>query len=148
QKSVTVHTDIAEGLPSFSGDPVRLRQVLFNLADNALKFTPEQGEMFLRAREREVLPDASGQGMVLMALPERVLELEVADTGIGIPAEDLERVFDAFFQVDSSSTREHGGAGLGLSIVRRLVDAHGGSVRVESTLGEGTSFFVTLPLDG
>ena len=73
------------------------------------------------------------------------LELRVADTGIGIPASERERVFDAFYQVDSSSTREQGGTGLGLSIVRRLVDAHDGTVAVEANAPQGSVFVVTIP---
>ncbi len=80
-----------------------------------------------------------------MATPRAAVEFAIADTGVGIPQDELERIFDAFYQVDGSSTREHGGAGLGLSIVKRLVEAHGGEIRVESLVGEGTTFFVIIP---
>ena len=146
KKNVSVEVDVPADLPKLCGDPVRIRQVLFNLAENAVKFTPENGAVYLRARATELEGgDEDGFGAVLMATPRKAIELEVRDTGIGIAPPEQERVFDAFYQVDGSSTREHGGAGLGLSIAKRLVDAHGGSIRVESTPGTGTAFYVTLP---
>lgn len=146
KKSVSVHVDVPKDLPRLSGDPVRMRQVLFNLAENAVKFTPEGGSVHLSARATELEGgDVDGFGAVLMATPRQAIELSVRDTGIGIPASEIHRVFDAFYQVDGSSTREHGGAGLGLSIVKRLVDAHGGEITVSSTPGKGTTFLVVLP---
>jgi signal transduction histidine kinase len=82
---------------------------------------------------------------VLLPKKRPALELGVTDTGIGIPEAERERVFDAFYQVDSSSTREQGGTGLGLSIVRRLVEAHDGAVRIEDNAPQGTRFVVLLP---
>ena len=146
KKGVSVHVDVPADLPRLFGDPVRMRQVLFNLAENAVKFTPAGGSVHLSARATELEgADADGFGAVLMATPRRAIELSVRDTGIGIPASEVHRVFDAFYQVDGSSTREHGGAGLGLSIVKRLVDAHGGEITVSSTPGKGTTFLVMLP---
>jgi len=146
KKGVRVEVDVEAGLPDLSGDPVRIRQVLFNLADNAVKFTPEAGTVHLRARSAELEGAGDdGLGMVLMAAPRRAIEFAVQDTGIGIAKEEHAKVFDAFYQVDGSSTRAHGGAGLGLSIVKRLVSAHEGVVRVESDVGAGTTFFVTVP---
>jgi len=75
-----------------------------------------------------------------------MVEVRVADTGIGIPADERAKVFEAFYQVDSSSTREYGGTGLGLAIVKRLVDAHGGKVRIEENQPSGTVFVVALPI--
>ena len=149
KKSVSVHVEVPADLPQLSGDPVRIRQVLFNLAENAVKFTPEGGSVHLSARATELeADDDDGFGAVLMATPRRAIELSVRDTGIGIPDAELHRVFDAFYQVDGSSTREHGGAGLGLSIAKRLVDAHGGEITVESEPGRGTTFLVVLPEAG
>ena len=76
-----------------------------------------------------------------------IVRLTIADTGVGIPADKLERVFDRFYQVDGSATRRFGGAGLGLAIVRRIIEAHGGQIWVESDLGQGSSFKFTLPTE-
>ncbi len=134
--------------PKFNADPVRLRQILLNIAGNALKFTPEGGVVRLHARRVEMAPrDADDQelGMAVMMTPEDGVEFSVQDNGIGIAEEALGRIFDAFYQVDGSSTREYGGIGLGLTIAKRLVDAHGGTIQVQSEVGQGTVFSVTLP---
>ena len=147
KRDVRVVVDCPPGTPKLRADPVRIRQVVLNLADNAMKFSPAGGEVRLRARVVEVAPSdgEGGIGMVLLSLPRRALEIAVSDTGIGIAPEEQQKIFDPFYQVDGSSTRQHGGAGLGLSIVKRLVDAHEGTVRVESAPDRGTTFFVTLP---
>jgi signal transduction histidine kinase len=151
KKGVQLEQQIAPQLPRVTGDPARLRQVLQNLTDNALKFTPSGGRITLAVAEVDV-ENENGKsafdddaGLVLMMAPLRFVQFSVRDTGIGIAKAEQERVFDAFYQVDSSATREHGGTGLGLSIVRRLVEAHNGTVALESTPGEGTTFFVRLP---
>ncbi len=84
-------------------------------------------------------------GMALMAPLRNELEIRVLDTGIGIPERERAKVFDAFYQVDSSSTREYGGTGLGLSIVKRLVEAYGGKVRIDANQPQGTQFIVRIP---
>jgi len=84
-------------------------------------------------------------GLALMAPTRSRIEVQVVDTGIGIPAREKPKVFDAFYQVDSSSTREYGGTGLGLSIVKRLVEAHSGDIRIEDNSPKGTVFVVSLP---
>jgi signal transduction histidine kinase/CheY-like chemotaxis protein len=112
------------------GDPLRLQQILFNLLGNALKFT-EAGSVRLSLERAGDL-----------------LCIKVADTGIGLTEEQRERLFQPFVQADSTTTRRFGGTGLGLSIVRRLAEAMGGSVAVESAIGVGSSFSVTLALDG
>jgi two-component system sensor histidine kinase BarA len=118
-------------LPRFQGDRDKVRQCLVNLCSNAVKFTPAGGTVTV-----------SGE-----ALPGRRLALRVADNGIGIPEEHLARVFDVFYQVDGSSTREYGGAGLGLAIVRSYVEAHGGEVTVASIPGGGSTFSLLLPIE-
>ena len=145
QKEIQVHVDLGSDLPTIEGDPVRLRQVLSNLAENAIKFTPQGGDIFLSAQATDVDTEGGGLGAVLMAMPRRAVQLCVKDTGVGMPQDELPKIFDAFYQVDGSSTREHGGTGLGLSIVKRLVDAHGGTVEVRSQVGTGTTFEVTIP---
>ena len=133
-----------------SGDAERLRQVFVNLVENAVKFTPKGGTVILRARvceagARDDTDEDDDMGAALLAPVRRVVEVAVSDTGIGIPSGERFKVFDAFYQVDSSSTREYGGTGLGLSIVKRIVDAHGGTVKIESNEPAGTVFVVTLP---
>ncbi|HSO35108.1 MAG TPA: ATP-binding protein [Labilithrix sp.] len=131
-----------------SGDAERLRQVFVNLVENAVKFTPRGGTVTLRARVRDsaaATDDEDDAGAALLAPMRREVEVTVSDTGIGIPTAERAKVFDAFYQVDSSSTREYGGTGLGLSIVKRIVDAHGGSVTIEANQPSGTVFVVRLP---
>ena len=89
--------------------------------------------------------DEPGLGAALMMAPEPAVEFRVRDTGIGIAPDQLDKIFDAFYQVDGSSTREYGGAGLGLAIAKNLVEAHHGLIRVESAPDSGSTFYVTLP---
>lgn len=116
------------------GDPMRLRQVVLNLTNNAVKFT-EKGEVFLRVSLKE--PPNDGQ---------LTLRFQVIDTGIGIPADRLDRLFKSFSQLDASTTRRYGGTGLGLAISKRLVELMGGEISVRSEVGRGTEFFFDLPL--
>jgi len=151
KKGVVVKVEIDAQLPEMNGDPERLRQVFINLADNAVKFTSEKGTVTLRARTlgaQQGNHDDDDAGFALLAPTRGRIEVRVADTGIGIPVGERDRVFDAFYQVDSSSTREYGGTGLGLSIVKRLVDAHGGTISIEDNVPHGAVFVVTLPLGG
>jgi signal transduction histidine kinase len=120
-----------DGLPPVWGDPGRIAQVLENLVTNAVKFTPAGGEIRVR----------------LSRCGEEA-EVAVADRGIGIPAAARARIFERFYQVDTSSTRAYGGMGLGLAIVREILAAHGREIRVESEEGKGTTFRFTLPLAG
>ncbi len=146
KKNVTIDATIEPGLPKLHVDPVRIRQVLFNIAENALKFSPPGGTVKMIARSAESAGGGEdGIGAVLLAVPEKRIEIGIIDSGIGIPKEEQEKIFDAFYQVDGGSTREHGGTGLGLSIVKRIVEAHGGTVRVESEPGRGAAFWVNLP---
>ena len=116
---------------NIKGDNKLLEQVLFNLIDNAIKYTPEEGTITLRTYEKD---DA--------------VCLDVEDTGIGIPADALNRIFERFYRVDRARSREMGGTGLGLSIVRHAMETHGGRLDVESEVGRGTRFTVALPLMG
>ncbi len=146
KKDVRIEVEAEPALAPVRADPVRLRQVLLNLSENAVKFSPKGGRVVLGARRVERSDGSEDpMGLVLLGTPTHDLELSVRDSGPGIPADEHERIFDAFYQVDGSSTREHGGTGLGLSIVKRLVDAHGGRVWVESVVGDGTTFRVTIP---
>lgn len=125
------------------GDADRLRQVFLNLTENAVKFTPSGGHVTLSAADG--FDPREHEGVVLVAPLHRAVEVRVADTGVGIPRGERDRVFAPFYQVDQSSTREQGGTGLGLAIVKRLVDAHHGTIRIEDNEPRGTVFVVTLP---
>ncbi|MEL0081465.1 MAG: PAS domain S-box protein, partial [Gammaproteobacteria bacterium] len=122
----------AELPPRICGDVTRLRQVLINLLGNAMKFT-RHGEIVCRASEEQD-PNT------------HLLRIDVIDSGIGIPAEKLEQIFESFSQADNSTTREYGGTGLGLTISQQLVELMGGTIEVTSTPGEGSTFTIRLPL--
>jgi signal transduction histidine kinase len=142
KKGLSIQVDLANGLPRPELDPEKIRQCLVNLLGNAVKFTPKGGRILVRASRSERMPSASGGRF---DGPENYFELSVQDTGIGISADQKERIFDTFYQVDGSSTREFGGTGLGLSIVRSYVEAHGGEVLVESEVARGSTFTLLLP---
>ena len=127
-KGLALTTDLAGGLPPLNIDAYRISQVLRNLLDNALAHTDEGG-ITVSARQH-------GQQV----------EIAVADTGQGIPPEDLGNIFGRFYRVDKSRARATGGTGLGLTIAKRLIEAHGGDIRVESELGQGSRFTITLPV--
>ena len=131
RKRIRLSIDIEEGLTSVRLDAGRLKQVLYNYLSNAIKFTPPGGSVWMRART-----DGEGQ---------REVQFEVEDTGPGIPPDRLGLLFVEFQQLDASSTRQHGGTGLGLALTRRLVTAQGGRVGVRSAVGEGSAFFAVLP---
>jgi len=127
---VDLITRAAEDLPVMNGDPRAFKQIALNLITNAIKFTERGGS---------VTVSAAVEGSRLM--------LSVTDTGVGIAAEDLARIGDPFFQAGKTYQRKHEGTGLGLSIVKGLVALHSGEMNVQSSVGEGTTVTVTLPLD-
>ena len=126
---VDLITRAAEDLPVMNGDPRAFKQIALNLVANAIKFTERGGS---------VTVSASVEGSRLM--------LRVADTGVGIAAEDLKRIGDPFFQAGKTYQRRHEGTGLGLSILKSLVGLHGGEMTVQSKIDEGTTVTVALPL--
>jgi len=125
---IDLYDEIPDELPLVLGDRQRLGQVFDNLLQNALKFS-----------------NAGGRITVRMYQEGPFIRSEVEDTGIGIAADQLSRIFDRFYQVDGTTTRRVGGAGLGLAIVKQIVEAHGGQVGVESELGRGSLFYFTIP---
>jgi signal transduction histidine kinase len=130
EKGVVLETDVPDGLPPVRADEDRIGQVLLNLVGNALQYTPAGGRVCLRARH---------QG--------DVVHLAVEDTGIGIPTKHLPHVFERFYRVDKSRSRAGGGSGIGLTIAKHLVEAHGGHIQAASDgPGQGSSFSFTLPI--
>jgi len=129
ERDVTFKVELPQGLPRMRGDSQRLQQVLFNLLSNALRHTPTGGAVTTAVEVKE----------------DRVV-IRVQDTGSGIPAEDLPHVFERFYRVDRSRARSTGGSGLGLTIAKRIVEAHGGQIWAQSWLGAGSTFAISLPL--
>jgi len=130
EKRLRVSSTLDSAVTTIQADERRLKQILVNLLSNAVKFTPEGGEIGL-----EVVGDAE----------KEVVHFTVWDTGIGISPEEMARLFEPFVQLDSSLSRQHEGTGLGLALVSRLAELHGGSVTVESEVGQGSRFVVSLP---
>jgi signal transduction histidine kinase len=148
KKSIQINTEIEKDLPYLRGDRDKIGQVVINLLGNAVKFTPSGGTITLRVKQTQEsrVPDDSDAAADLFALDvDRFVRIDVADTGVGIPADKHGAIFERFFQVDNTSTREFGGTGLGLSIVKNFVDAHGGRILLESAPGQGSTFSVLLP---
>ena len=127
-KGLSLSLDVDASLPMLEMDATRISQVIGNLLENAITHTPEGGRVSVLAR------DSAG-----------AVEVTVSDTGAGIASEDLPRLFDRFYRADPSRDRSTGGAGLGLTIARRLVEAHSGTIEVESELGQGSRFTIRLP---
>ena len=129
EKHIKVSTFLPTDLPRVNADANKLNQILLNLLTNAIKYTSDNGSVSVEARRRE--------GMA---------EIWVTDTGVGIDKADQDKIFQRFTQIDSSATRTQGGTGLGLAITKELVELHGGSIRVQSQPGAGSSFVFTMPI--
>ncbi|CUR31939.1 PAS fold family (fragment) [Planktothrix tepida PCC 9214] len=132
KKNIQLTTKIPEGLANIVVDELRIRQVLINLLNNAVKFTPDGGCIKLEVK-------------VIFSTPQNLLQFSVIDTGIGLTPENASKLFQPFIQIDSSLNRQYSGTGLGLALVRRLVELHQGTVGVTSELGKGSCFMVCLP---
>jgi signal transduction histidine kinase len=128
EKMIEVSTFLPSDLPPLRADSSKLGQILLNLLANAIKYTPERGTVSVEAR-----------------LTANSVEVRVVDTGIGIAAEHLDHIFERFTQIDNTSTRSQGGTGLGLAITKDLIELHGGTIRVQSQLGKGSSFVFSIP---
>jgi len=129
-KGIKLATSVARGMPPVIGDRVKIKHALTNLLDNALKFNQEGGRIEIDVRRKQ-----------------DYAEVTVADTGVGIPKDQLDKVFDRFYQVDTSSKRRYGGSGIGLAIVKEVIESHKGTIKAESERGKGTRFVLTLPLE-
>jgi PAS domain S-box-containing protein len=130
KKNIEVEISIASENLSLNADRIRFKQILFNLASNAVKFTPEGGHVMLEAHEKD------GKGV-----------FSVSDTGIGISSENIGKLFLPFQQIDSTISRMHNGTGLGLSLVKKFIEMHGGDISVESETDKGSQFTFIIPLD-
>ncbi|HUU74374.1 MAG TPA: HAMP domain-containing sensor histidine kinase, partial [Burkholderiales bacterium] len=129
EKKLKLTADLAEDLPIGHGDERRIAQVLMNLVGNAIKFTD------------------AGEVKVSVTVNDEMFVASVIDTGPGIPEEQQQKIFEEFQQVDSSSTRKKGGSGLGLAIAKRIVELHGGRIWVVSSVGQGSTFSFSLPIN-
>jgi len=148
---IRLDTQLDPALGTMLADERKLKQIVYNLLSNAVKFTPDGGAVTLRARRcarAEVALDETMPGR-LIALPPgedgEFLAITVEDSGVGIAEEHLLKLYEPFVQVDSSAARRHTGTGLGLSLVRRFTELHGGTVGVASRPGAGSRFCVWLP---
>jgi signal transduction histidine kinase len=139
-RGLELRLDLSAGLPPTIADAQRVRQILWNLLSNAVKFTPEGGRVCVKTRPCEGPPGGEGG-----ARP-RWVEVEVEDTGEGIPADFMPHIWERFRQADSTAARRRGGLGIGLSLVKELVEAHGGRIEAESREGHGSRFTVRLPV--
>ena len=138
-RGVMVGIDMPPDLPDVLVDPKQISRALLLMLDNAVKFTPQGGHISVGAKA-SISPDDAEP-----AWRYGYVEVGISDTGIGIPADKIARIFDKFYQVDASATRSYGGTGLGLSLVKQIMDAHDTRVEVESTLGIGSTFRFRLP---
>lgn len=129
-KRITLISHVDKRIHHMLADERRLKQILVNLLNNAVKFTPDGGTVSFDVKSNR---------------PDESIEFIVTDTGIGIPADALDQLFEPFAQIDGSLARKHGGAGLGLTLVQRLVDMHDGSIHVQSEVNQGSQFRISLP---
>ncbi|MEW4531023.1 ATP-binding protein [Maioricimonas sp. JC845] len=136
QRGLKLETRVEQGLPPMVADPEKLDIIVTNLVSNAVKFTPSGGTVTLVVE----------RGSARFGIPEEMLCITVEDTGIGIAPEHFDRLFERFQQVDGSSSREFAGTGLGLALVKELVELHGGTIQVDSVVGDGTAFCVAIPI--
>ncbi|BAY64946.1 multi-sensor hybrid histidine kinase [Calothrix brevissima NIES-22] len=139
QKRIQLEVNIQPHLPKLMVDERRIRQVLINLLNNAVKFTPEGGRVTLEVTHQKLAQAAE------MTSAQNFIRIAVIDTGIGIAPKNLNKLFQPFIQIDSALNRQYNGTGLGLVLVKRLVEIHGGKVGVSSELGVGSCFTVDLP---
>ncbi len=128
KENIKLVKNIPKNLPPLAADPGKIRSVITNLVSNAVKFTPDGGRVNIKAQQKE-----------------DELRVTVSDTGMGIPQEDLPKIFDRFYRVNRPG-KEIQGTGLGLAIVKKIIEMHNGRIEVRSKLNEGTTFTVYLPL--
>ncbi|WP_177187954.1 PAS domain-containing protein [Methanolobus profundi] len=130
RKNISIDMDIDLPQRMVVADNEKIKEILYNLLDNALKFTPDGGRITIRAIQKDT----------------GFIQLSVSDTGIGIPKDDINKIFEPFYQSDGSTTRRYSGTGLGLTIIKKFVKMHGGNIWVKSEPGKGSAFFFTIPV--
>ncbi|MFQ5887767.1 MAG: sensor histidine kinase [Candidatus Hydrothermarchaeales archaeon] len=135
KNEIKIHTKI-EKLPKVKANKAAMKHVLFNLITNAIKFNKDKGEINIKASFQEDPLKPWGEGFV---------EVSISDMGIGIPQEHMDKIFERLYQVDASSTRTYGGTGMGLAVVKEIVEAHDGKIWVESEVDKETKFTFTVP---
>ncbi|TYQ27291.1 PAS domain S-box protein [Pseudanabaena sp. UWO310] len=145
KKRIQIETKISPDLPHVSIDERRILQVLINLLSNAVKFTPEGGRIVLEVSDRQKANLAHSDQTAEVPSLQEYVQIKVIDTGIGISPENIDKLFQPFIQIDSALNRQYEGTGLGLSLVKRIVELHGGQVSLVSEVGVGSSFTITLP---
>ena len=145
KKDLQLINAIPPDLPPARADENRLQQILYNLVGNAIKFT-EKGSVEISASLATEDKALSTEETQIDSTEKSLIQITVSDTGIGIADDKLDRIFESFEQADGSTAREYGGTGLGLAVTKKLVELHGGSIRVESTVGVGSRFTFTLPV--
>ena len=141
KKRIQIEIKLPPNLPNLSVDGRRIRQVLINLVNNAVKFTPEGGRITLKVSHQQTPADPESAD----SSPQNFLRIAVIDTGIGIAPEDINKLFQPFIQIDSALNRQYQGTGLGLALVKRIVELHGGQVGLTSEVGIGSCFTIDLP---
>ncbi len=129
KKDLTLTSEVSGNLPDVLVDNTQITRVISNLIDNAIKFNKKGGKISIEAMQKG-----------------EFAEISVTDTGIGIAEDNLPKLFDGFYQVDSSSSRVYGGTGLGLTAAKEIIEAYGGKIGVESEPGRGSKFYFTLPI--
>ncbi|MEE3716332.1 response regulator [Tumidithrix elongata RA019] len=147
KKNIQIESRLPPNLPELYVDERRIRQVLINLLSNAVKFTPENGRITLEVTRITSSPIEKESGSALRLAKEKraFLQIAVIDTGIGISPENIKKLFQPFIQIDSALNRKYDGTGLGLALVKRLVELHGGEVGLTSEVGVGSCFTIALP---
>lgn len=130
KKRIQTHLDLADNIPIISADPEQLQRAFTNLIENAIDYTPEAGSVDVRTH----------------SVPDKVV-VEIADTGIGIPAEDVPHIYDRYYRSQQERSLEQGGTGLGLPIAKKIIDMHLGEISVTSVLGQGTTFRIQIPVN-
>ncbi|MBI2119794.1 MAG: response regulator [Elusimicrobia bacterium] len=145
ERGLTLSCHIEGALPNLTADPIEIKQAILNLLGNSMKFTPEGGKIIIGAQFKN--QHGNGEEKSAEGIEKKeMIEIFVEDTGIGVPEEEQEKIFEKFYQVDGSIRRKQNGIGLGLSLTKSIVEAHHGKIKLESSPGKGSIFYMQFPL--